>query len=199
MAGSAIEGLLASMENAGFVDVVLPFLLIFTILFAMFQKTKLLGEGKKNFNAIVSLVVSLLVVIPHATNRYPPNADPITILNNALPQVSLFIVAVVFLLVLIGVFGQESIFLGLAAPGWVLFFSVGAIIAIFGSASGWWNGAGSRWIVSVFGPDAIAIMVMLLIFGVIIMFITSEPGDKGLKKVGIDLSQLFKGGGGGGH
>ena len=120
MAGSAIERLIENMERAGFVDVVLPFLLIFTIMYAIFQKTHILGEKKKNFNAVISLVISLLVVIPHVTRRYPADSDPITILNNAIPQVSLVIVAVIFLLILIGVFGQEKVFLGLAAPGWVM-------------------------------------------------------------------------------
>ncbi len=194
MAGSAIERLIENMERAGFVDVVLPFLLIFTIMYAIFQKTHILGEKKKNFNAVISLVISLLVVIPHVTRRYPADSDPITILNNAIPQVSLVIVAVIFLLILIGVFGQEKVFLGLAAPGWVMFISLAIIIAIFGGSAGWWNGKFENWMVSTFGPDSIAMVVMLLIFGIIIMFITGESAeDKGLKRVGIDLSQLFGG------
>lgn len=195
MAGSAIERLLENLERAGFVDVVLPFLLIFTIMYAVFQKTHILGEKKKNFNAVVSLVIALLVVIPHVTRRYPPDSDPITILNNAIPQVSLIIVAVIFLLILIGVFGQEKVFLGLAAPGWVMFISIIIIIAIFGGSAGWWDGKFEQWMAYYFGPDAIAWVVIILVFGLVFMFITSEPTEeKGLKKVGIDVSQLFGGG-----
>ena len=52
---------------------------------------------------------------------------------------------------------------------------------------------------SVFGTDAIAILIMILVFGMIISFITSEPSqESGMKRAGIDLSQLF-GKGGGGH
>ncbi|HIH05526.1 TPA: hypothetical protein HA281_04285 [Candidatus Woesearchaeota archaeon] len=195
MAGSAIERLLENLERAGFVDVVLPFLLIFTIMYAVFQKTHILGEKKKNFNAVVSLIIALLVVIPHVTRRYPPDSDPITILNNAIPQVSLIIVAVIFLLILIGVFGQEKVFLGLAAPGWVMFISIIIIVAIFGGSAGWWDGKFEQWMIYYFGPDAIAWVVIILVFGLIFMFITSEPSEeKGLKKVGIDVSQLFGGG-----
>ena len=197
MATLAIERLFENLERIGFIDVVLPFLLIFTVMFAMLQKTKVMGDGKKNFNAIIAVIIGLLVVIPHVTHRYPVDGDPVEILNNALPQVSLVIVAVVFLLILIGVFGQESVFLGLAAPGWVMFISIGIILAIFGSSAGWWDGKAERWMTSIFGPDAIAIVIILLIFGLIIMFITGDPDkdNKGLKKVGIDLSQLFGGGG----
>ena len=136
MATLAIERLFENLERIGFVDAVLPFLLIFTVMFAMLQKTKVLGDGKKNFNAIIAIIIGLLVVIPHVTHRYPADGDPVEILNNALPQVSLVIVAVIFLLILIGVFGQESVFLGLAAPGWVMFISIGIILAIFGSSAG---------------------------------------------------------------
>jgi hypothetical protein len=39
-----------------------PFLLIFFIVFAVLEKTKLLGEGKKQLNALLSFVVSLVFV-----------------------------------------------------------------------------------------------------------------------------------------
>jgi hypothetical protein len=195
MAGSLVERFMMAMERQGFVDVVLPFLLIFTIIFAVLQKTQVLGEKKKNFNVVIALVTSLLVIIPHVTNRYPVDADPIIIINNALPQVSLVIVAVIFLLILIGVFGQDKVFLGLAAPGWVMFISLAIIITIFGGAAGWWDGKFERWMTSVFGPDAIAILVMILVFGIVISFITSEPSEeKGMKRLGIDLSKLFESG-----
>jgi hypothetical protein len=194
MAGSLVERLMEAMERQGFIDVVFPFLLIFTIMFAMLQKTQVLGKDKKNFNVVIALVTSLLVVIPHVTNRYPVDADPIIILNSALPQVSLVIVAVLFLLILIGVFGQDKVFLGLAAPGWVMFISLGIIIAIFGGAAGWWDGKFERWMISWFGPDAIAIFIMILVFAIIISFITSEPKDKPEpgKFAGFDLNKLFK-------
>lgn len=37
-----------------------PFLLIFTIVFAILEKTKILGDGKKQIDAIVALVVGLI-------------------------------------------------------------------------------------------------------------------------------------------
>ena len=75
------------LEEMGMLDSVLPFILIFTIVFAVLQKTKIIGEGKRQFNTIVALVLSLMVVIPHVTGRYPPGQDIILIINQALPQV----------------------------------------------------------------------------------------------------------------
>lgn len=48
---------------------VLPFLLVFTIIFAILQKTKLLGEEKKQIDAIVALIIGLfLIAFPFARN-----------------------------------------------------------------------------------------------------------------------------------
>jgi hypothetical protein len=41
---------------------VLPFLLIFVIVFAILQKSKVLGEGKSQIDALVSLTIALLLV-----------------------------------------------------------------------------------------------------------------------------------------
>src|SRR3989344_1351569 len=48
--------------TAGGFDVLLPFLLVFTIVFAILEKTNILGEDKKNFNVIIALVIGALLV-----------------------------------------------------------------------------------------------------------------------------------------
>lgn len=45
-----------------FVELILPFLLLFTVFFAILDKSRILGEGKKQINAIVSLVLALIFV-----------------------------------------------------------------------------------------------------------------------------------------
>lgn len=50
-------------------DYILPFLLVFTIIFAILEKTQLLGGGKKQINAIIGLIVGLaLIAFPFARN-----------------------------------------------------------------------------------------------------------------------------------
>ena len=41
---------------------ILPFLLVFFVIFAVLQKTKLLGDGKKQLDALVSFVIGLIFV-----------------------------------------------------------------------------------------------------------------------------------------
>jgi len=41
---------------------ILPFVLVFTLVFAILEKTKLFGEGKRQINAIIGLVVGLILI-----------------------------------------------------------------------------------------------------------------------------------------
>jgi len=45
-----------------FIDFILPFLLVFTLVFALLDKSKILGEEKKQINAIISLVIGLIFI-----------------------------------------------------------------------------------------------------------------------------------------
>lgn len=191
-----LEGFIRIMESWGLSDVLLPFLLIFVIIFAMLQKTRVLGEDKKRFNAAVSLVIGLLVVIPHVLNLYPQNGDIVSIMNQALPQISIILVAVVMLLLLIGIFGGEAKWYGSSLSGWVAIVSAIVVIWVFGAAAGWWQGW--NWFYRFFGADAVAIVIMLLVFAVIIWFVTKgeakgEKVESGLGKIGGAFRDLFSG------
>ena len=197
-----LEGFVQTLESWGLTDVLLPFMLIFVIIYAILQKTRILGEGKKNLNIVVAVVVGLLVVIPHVTGRFASNADPVLIINDALPQISIVLVAIVFLLILIGVFGQDYVFLGVTMPGWITIISFGIVILVFGGAAGWWGGDFGSTLEDFFGTEGIAVAIMLLTFGVVIAWITGESKEKEdkalMNRLGADFSKLF-GKGGGGH
>jgi hypothetical protein len=49
-------------QNIIFKEFILPFLLVFTIVFALLDKTSILGEDKKQLNAIVAFVVGLIFI-----------------------------------------------------------------------------------------------------------------------------------------
>ena len=117
-------------DSIGLFDVVLPFLLVFTIVFAILEKTKVLGtediEGrkytKKNLNAIAAFVMAFLVV---ASSQ----------LVEIITKVSANAVVVLFLsvlfLLLVGSFYKEGepVFL---EGGWKMVFMVIVFIAIIG-------------------------------------------------------------------
>ena len=45
-----------------FLNYILPFVLVFTLIFAILQKSKLLGDDKKQINAMVGLVAGLILI-----------------------------------------------------------------------------------------------------------------------------------------
>lgn len=45
-----------------FKDIILPFVLLFTLIFAVLEKSKLLGEGKQQINAIIAFVLAAIVI-----------------------------------------------------------------------------------------------------------------------------------------
>ncbi len=194
MANNFVD-LFRTLESYGLTDALLPFLLIFTILFAMLQKTKILGAGKKNFNVMISLILAALVVIPHITRTYPTQYDIVEILNNALPNISIVIVAVVLALLLIGLFGGEAKWMGGSLSGIIAIVAFGLIIYIFGGAAGWWKNIGFRW----WHQDTITLVVVILVFAIVIWYITKEetPADQAsrLKLLTEEVGKFFGGGG----
>src|SRR3989338_9334400 len=82
----------------GLFDVVLPFLLVFTLMFAILEKTRVLGtendKPRANLNSMVSFIIAMLVV---ATNKTK-------IINEALPNVVLLVVMILAFLILLGLF-----------------------------------------------------------------------------------------------
>jgi len=50
------------LQHPIFSEYLLPFLLVFFIVFAILEKTKLFGEGKKQLNALTSFIIGLIFV-----------------------------------------------------------------------------------------------------------------------------------------
>ncbi|MBN2454020.1 hypothetical protein JXB11_00590 [Candidatus Woesearchaeota archaeon] len=177
------------MNSYGLIDALLPFLLIFVIVFATLQKTKIIGTGEKKFNVIVALILAFLVVLPHLTGTYPPNGDIVVIINNALPNISLVMVAILTLLLLIGVFAPVDISSGVIG-GMLVIVSLIAVVFFFGQAAGLWGTTLPNWLGFLADPDTQAVIIILAVFGLVLWFITREEGTT---KVGGGLGGFFKG------
>ncbi len=50
------------LTNTLFRDIILPFLLAFTLIFALLEKSKLLGDGKQQINAIIAFVIAAILI-----------------------------------------------------------------------------------------------------------------------------------------
>ena len=149
------------------------FLLIFTILFAVLQKTKILGSQKRQFNVIVALAISLTAMIPHWSGTYPSGFDIVEIIKILIPQVALIAVVLIMMLILIGVFAP-------AYAGWIA--GVGAILVVLLFLGTTEYLYGLDWLYDFFGEDIVSLALIVLVFGLIIWFVTGET--KGEKAVG---------------
>lgn len=180
----ALQDIFFTLQQFGFTDVFLPFVLIFTIVFAVLQQIKLFGPGSKRFNGIIALALAIGVIIPHSLGTYPPGADIVQIINSALPNVSLVIVALVFILVIIGMFGGSAKWGESSIGGFVTIIAVGLIVYIFGNSAGWWESSGFMWWLS--DPDIQATILIVVVFWIIISTITKgdEKEKSGMEKIG---------------
>jgi hypothetical protein len=50
------------IDNTLFADYILPFVLVFTLVFAVLQKSKLLGEGKQQIDALISFAIAAILI-----------------------------------------------------------------------------------------------------------------------------------------
>ncbi len=182
-AGGSLASLGQSIELSGIADVVLPFLLIFTIIFAVLQRIKLFGEHAKNVNVMISLIISILTVVPHMTGAFPSNYDPVRIINTLIPGAGVLAVAIILILFLFGMFGKE--FVGGGTPGWIAVAILLVLGYLFGATVGWWQAPGQSfggW----WGSDLSTLIVIILVFGLVFWWIISEPpkhhGEKLLER-----------------
>ncbi|MEM4756042.1 MAG: hypothetical protein QW594_02825 [Candidatus Woesearchaeota archaeon] len=168
------QSMFQSLHNWGLTDVLLPFLLVFTIIFAVLQKTKILGKDSKRFNVIISFVLGFMFVMPHIMGIPILGYDPVELINSVLPTVSVLVVAVIMFLILVGVFAADE-FQGVSKMyGVVVLFALIAIVYVFGAAAGWWYGW--SWLDDILGTDVVAILVMIIVFGLIIGFVVGDEG-----------------------
>ncbi len=93
-----LYNIIYELQGNGVFEFLLPFLLIFTLAFAILEKTKILGEDKKNINAVIALIMGLLMVTQF---------EIVQTMNNFLPKISLFLVIAVMFLVMVSLFGAN--------------------------------------------------------------------------------------------
>lgn len=176
-------GPMQSLAEMGVFDIILPFILIFTIVFAVLQKTKILGEKAKNFNMVIALVMGMSVVVPHVlwggcydgtcstlSNGLP---DIVNIINMALPNVSVVIVAILMVLLIFGIWGSKVKLGSNSLSGIIALVAFASVVFIFGSAAGWWH-LPNFLIALENDPDTMALVITILVFAIIIWFITKS-------------------------
>lgn len=101
-----LEDFIRLLDSWGIYEVLLPFILIFAIVFGILSKVNILGKHK-NINAMFALAISLTVVIVHEVGMVPADRDAVVIINKMIPNFGLLIVGIMSFLILIAMFGGE--------------------------------------------------------------------------------------------
>lgn len=125
------------LQASLFTDFLYPFLLMFFIVFALLEKSKLLGDNQKQINAFVSLVVSLIFVSV---------VFPVIVVENLILFMTVGIVVIFVGLVLWGFINNGDVKLPGKDGKVVKFFGVlvliSLVVAVFwatGSFPGLWE------------------------------------------------------------
>lgn len=184
MADSAFRGTIVFFQDLGVFDVILPFLLVFTIVFAILEKTRVFGseeiEGKKytrkNINAMTSFVIAFFVV---ASSRI------VEIITEVSANVVLLLLGSVLFLMLIGSFYKETpegvfledpwkqIFIGIMFLGLTLIF----LHAIKTESGKTWLDVLLDSIKNVANSKAVATIIFAIVV-IVFMIIIISGGEK---------------------
>ena len=181
---SAFRGIITFLDSIGIYDVVLPFLLIFVVVYAILEKTKVFGqeeiEGakytRKNVNAMVAFVSAFIVV---ASSRL------VSLINEAIGNVVILLLVSISFLLLIGSFYWESedVFL---EGGWRYLFMIVMFIGVVliflhavprADGQPWlewfWDEVNDNW-----GTNWISALIFFIIIIVIIMYVVKGETPK---------------------
>ncbi|AJF62391.1 MAG: hypothetical protein QT11_C0001G0242 [archaeon GW2011_AR20] len=184
----AAQDILYQLQSSGLYEIALPFLLIFTITFAILEKTKIFGAGKdqeprSNINVVVSVILGLLII-----NQF----EIVDRLNLFLPKVSLFIVVAIMFLILLGVFGANISegFSGIL----LLIFAIVSLFVIYWALTPYvgLDFIGPYWLES-WVYDNSSTLIFLVIIGIIIWAVVKKPrgNNDTFTKFGETIDKMF--------
>ena len=183
---SVFRNALDFFQEIGIYDVVLPFLLVFTIMFAILEKTRIFGyEDKeqkytrKNLNSMVAFVTAFLIVA---------SSKLVAIINQTVSQVVLLLLLAVLFLILIGVFlGDQELKFSMK-DRWFIFWAIFMLVGIFliflnaikGEDNRSWLEIGWSWISSHWSSSFVgAAILVIIVIGFMYYIVTPyKPGGE---------------------
>lgn len=90
------------LERIGLVDVLLPFALVFAIVYGILERVKVFGKDNRNANLIVAMVMGFLVV---GVINY------VNIINDIVRLFGLIVIMIICFALIYGLFGKDLAFI----------------------------------------------------------------------------------------
>ncbi len=177
MADSVLGNTVEFLNQLGVYDVILPFLFVFTIVFAILEKTKIFGVEKvdgqtvtrKNMNAMAAFVMGFFVVA---------SSKLVALIHTVASQTFLLILLVVLFLMLVGVMQKEGEYE--LSDGWRKGLMVAlfvALLLIFFNALGWLETT-YEFLSQSWDSEAVTAVILIVLIGLFIIWITKSKETK---------------------
>ncbi len=175
------QNILYQWENIGLFDFILPFLLIFAVIFGILSYTNVLGANK-GIHALIAIVIGLLAV------RFPIYTDFLNIIS---PKLAIGVSLLLFLIILIGLFVPEG---SAKILGWIL-MSVGFVIFLI-IITQTYDILSPAYGESVLTSDYLIgyILLIAILIGIIVAVVTGGQKRDTTTKVADALKSLWPGG-----
>lgn len=163
--GSDISTILTDWEYMGVFDFVLPFLLVFAVVFGVLQKSKVIGEHR-GINMVIALSIAMLAITSLPLREFFRTLFPYAGIGLAILLVGLILTGLFF--------GAEN------AENWwkITFFSIGmliAVIAVFSALTSYTSwGLGSWWLREYLN----SIIVGAVVIGLILLVVLAGTGGR---------------------
>ncbi len=155
---------LAWLASAGVLDLFLPLLVFFAVLFALLQTT---GMFERKLNAVIALAISLLIVLPHTAGSYPPGSDPVLILNKILPGAGVLTIVILLALMLLGLTGFQIFSPGSGVVGLIGIVALALVVlnAVLPDKVG---------LKFLNDPTLQSAIIVILVFGLVVWFVMGD-------------------------
>lgn len=156
------------LSNPLFSDIIFPFLLIFVLIFAILDRTKILGEDKRQINALVSLAIALIFL---------SFSRAVGVVKNLIPFVAVFAVIILVFLILYGFIASDKeglkIPVGMKIAGGIVIL-IALVIAVLIATSSW-----NKFVELLTGGSKITTsIIFIVIIGAAVAVILSMGGKK---------------------
>jgi len=176
MVESVFRGGLAFLEEVGVYDVVLPFLLTFTLVYALLEKTKILGVQKdpfsndkteypkRNLNSLVAFVIAFFVIA---------SSKLVELINKTVSQIFILLLLGVMFMLVAGTFNKdEEYFLPKKYQNLFMWLSFIAILLIFLENVGWLKIA-YNFLIAHWSGQVVSSLILLGVVAIFIIIMTT--------------------------
>ncbi len=186
---STFRGTLEFFGELGIYDVVLPFLLVFTIVYAILEKTRVFGVdeingkkfSKKNLNAMAAFCMAFFVIA---------SSQLVEVITEVSSNMVILLLVGLFFTILVGALYKDKDDGFELEDSWKITLSIVSFVGILliflnaikdSNGRSWWQ-LFIDWMASNWNAEVLGSILLVLIAVGLIMFVTRTPTEKKEKK-----------------